>query len=274
MNISLGAAFVLGIVLLALTVFKDIGITMIFNVDAFLIVIGGTAIAMFIGFPVQRIRDTFHDIINTFSEQRKRDDIIRDILEISRMHRRADIRNLESRIQGMDDNYLKLAANLLINDHEQKEIISILEREMMLRRINCNLSQNVLKTVARLTPSFGLAGTVISLIKMFKHLESVDAIAPLMAVALMSTFYGVIIANLFMLPLCAKLKEKAIMDETNMHITTEGILAIKNREHPLKIEEMLRGFQGLNESSLQDNVAPQTVPKTARLMYWLQKVRA
>jgi len=274
MNLSIAAALVMGIVLLALTVFRDIGATMIFNVDAFSIVIGGTAVAMFVGFPVQRIRDTFQDIVNSFSDQRKRDDIIRDILEISRMHRRADIRNLESRIQGMDDNFLRLGANLLINDHEQKEIITILEREMMLRRINCNLSQNVLKTIARLTPSFGLAGTVISLIKMFKHLESVDSIAPLMAVALMSTFYGVIIANLFMLPLCAKLKEKAIMDETNMHITIEGILAIKNREHPLKIEESLLGFQGFSESSLADNGPAQIVPKTARLMYWLQKVRA
>ena len=68
----------------------------------------------------------------------------------------------------------------------------------------------------------------------------------------MSTFYGVIIANLFMLPLCAKLKEKAISAESVMHITIDGILLIHKMEHPLKIEEKLREYRDIEDDYLPE----------------------
>ena len=248
MNIFLSAFLVISSLLFVFTIFNGIGISMIFNLDAFLIVIGGTTIAMFLGFPVNRIRITVNEIIDAFSIQRSRDSVIEDILVVSRMYGKTNIRTLENRIKYFDDNFLKMGANLLINDHSRKELKNIMEREMMLRLINFNFSQNVLRTVARLAPSFGLAGTVISLIKMFKHLESIEMITPMMAVALMSTFYGIIIANLFMLPLCAKLREKAIESESTMTITIEGILLIRNNEHPLKIEEKIKEYKEIDDA--------------------------
>ncbi len=248
MNIFLSAFLVISSLLFVFTIFNGIGISMIFNLDAFLIVIGGTTIAMFLGFPVNRIRITVNEIIDAFSIQRTRDSVIEDILVVSRMYGKTNIRTLENRIKYFDDNFLKMGANLLINDHSGKELKNIMEREMMLRLINFNFSQNVLRTVARLAPAFGLAGTVISLIKMFKHLVSIDAITPMMGVALMSTFYGIIIANLFMLPLCAKLREKAIESESIMTITIEGILLIRNNEHPLKIEEKIREYKEIDDA--------------------------
>ncbi len=257
MNIVTGMVLIIGIMVFVLTVFRDIGTSMIFNFDAFVIVIGGTAIAMFIGFPIQRLRHAFNDILATFTEQKSRGEVIRDILDISRMYRRTDVRSIENRMNTVEDHFLKMGVNLLINNHSNEEIRSTMEREMMLRIINSNFSQNVIKTIARLTPSFGLAGTVISLIKMFKHLDSIESIAPLMAVALMSTFYGVIMANLFMMPLNAKIRERAILSEASMHLIIEGIMLIQKREHPLKIEEKLGGFQVMDEST---QGLPQMVP--------------
>ena len=252
MNIILGTVFVVCSLSFIFAVFNGIGISMIFNRDAFIIVIGGTTIAMFLGFPVNRIRITLKEIADAFTVQRKRNSIIEDLLEISRMYGNTNIRTLENRIKGFNDSFLKMGGNLLINDHGRKDLKNIMEREMMLRLINFNFSQNLMRTIARLAPSFGLAGTVISLIKMFKHLDSIDAIAPMMAVALMSTFYGVIIANLFMLPLCAKLKEKAIESEFIMTITIEGILLIHNNEHPLKIEEKIKEYREIDNAGLPE----------------------
>ncbi len=257
MNIITGMALIIGIMVFALTVLRDIGTSMIFNFDAFMIVIGGTTIAMFIGFPVQRLRYAFYDIMATFTEQRSREEVIRDILDIARMYRRTDVRSIENRMNAVDDHFLRMGVSLLINNHSNGEIRSTMEREMMLKVINSNFSQNVIKTIARLTPSFGLAGTVISLIKMFRHLDSIESIAPMMAVALMSTFYGVIIANLFMMPLNAKVRERAILSEASMHLTIEGIMLIKKMEHPLRIEEKLGGYQVIDESA---QGLPQMVP--------------
>ncbi len=239
----MGAVITLCVSSVVLTVFRDIGISMIFNLDAFLIVIGGTIIALFVGFPAERIRNTINDVINSYKNRTDRDVITGNILEISRMYMKTNIRSLEEKMKNIDDDFLKLGLKLLINDYGSHDIRNIMEREMMIRIINRNFSLNLLRTVARLTPSFGLAGTVISLIKMFRHLDSVDAIAPMMSVALMSTFYGIIIANVIMLPLCAKLKEEAIESEAIMNICIDGILAIKHMEHPLRIEERIRGFR-------------------------------
>ena len=270
MNIVLGLALAVGIMTFTLTIFRDIGSSMIFNSDAFMIVIGGTTIAMFIGFPVQRLRLALRDIMATFSDQGSREETISNILDVARMYRKTDVRSIENRMSTVDDHFLKMGVNLLINNHSDAEIKNTMEREVMLKVINSNFSQNVIKTIARLTPSFGLAGTVISLIKMFNHLDSIDSIAPMMAVALMSTFYGVIIANLFMMPLNAKLKERAILSEASMNLTIEGILMIKQMEHPLRIEEKLGGYHVIDESAIRDlHSKPQS---TESVVYRFQKV--
>jgi chemotaxis protein MotA len=241
MNTFLGIIFLSALAMFTSTIFRDIGLSMVFNPDAVMIVVGGTLVAVFLAFPMKRLKSTAYDIVRAFRHQRSRQEISEEILEIARMHRRADIRGLEKRMKTMKDDFLKLGVNLLINHQSNHAIRNVMERELTIRVMDSNFSQNVLKTVARLTPSLGLAGTVISLIKMFRDMQSVEAIAPLMAVAMMSTFYGVIISNLFMLPLCAKLKECAILDEVLMHITIEGLEAVNDGEHPLMIAERLNG---------------------------------
>jgi chemotaxis protein MotA len=248
MNSIVAGIFLIALALFSTTVFRNIGISMAFNPDALAIVLGGTTVAVFFGFPIKRLKATFADVIAAFRPQRDRLVLSKDILEIARASRRADIRGLERRARLLKDDFLKQGVNLLLTTKSCEEIRTILEREMAMRIMDYNFSQNVLKTIARLTPSFGLAGTVISLIKMFKSVQSIDSLAPLMAVAMMSTFYGVIISNLFMLPLAAKLEERAIQSEALMHGTIEGILSINAKEHPLLIAEKINGYRETEET--------------------------
>ncbi|HET6515863.1 MAG TPA: MotA/TolQ/ExbB proton channel family protein [Thermodesulfovibrionales bacterium] len=251
MNLIVGAALITGVLAFLVTIFRDIGVTMLLNPDAIFIVIGGTLVALLIGFPFVRIRETVRDVIDTFTGGTDRETLIKETLEIARIYRKADIRGIERRMKATRDDFLRLGVNLIINHHRSDDIRNIMEREMAIKIVNHRCSQNMLKTAARLTPSFGLAGTVISLIKMFKHLQSVDTIAPLMAVALMSTFYGVVLSNLFMLPLSAKLKDRTTDSETLMYITIEGVVAMNNMEHPLRIEERMRGCSDAGGTTFQ-----------------------
>lgn len=263
MNVLLSLALFTGIVCFGIAVFRDIGIAMIFNPDALLIVVGGTTAAVFVGFPLQRIRDAATALVDSFRGSGAREALVGEIVEIARRYRRGDIRELEDNLTGIKDDFLRLGVSLLINYRTDHEIRDTMERELAFRMVNYNFSQNLLKTIARLTPSFGLAGTVISLIKMFKNLQSIDAIAPLMAVALMSTFYGVILSNLVMLPLSAKLKDKAIVSESLMIVTIEGVIAVNNGEHPLKIEEKMRGTLDRAETDLSAAPAQLALTRTA-----------
>ena len=233
--------FLAALALFSTTVFRSIGVATIFNPDALMIVGGGTIIALFVGFPPGRLKRTVLDVVDSFYPLKDRQEMAKEMLELARTFRRADIRGLEKKIRTMKDEFLRLGMNLLISHRSSQEIRTVMEREMGIRVMNQHFSQNVIKAIARLTPSFGLAGTVISLIKIFKTGQSIDEIAPLMAVAMMSTFYGVVISNLFMLPLCAKLEERSLQSEALMHGVIEGIEAMNEWRNPLHVEEKLSG---------------------------------
>jgi chemotaxis protein MotA len=242
MGFIVGSAGTICLIAMLLTVFRDIGIDVLFNFDAFLIVVGGTVAALFIGFPFGRVKATFTDVVDTFRNGRTKKDTVKEILEIAREHRKGDLRKLEKIMMTTADPFLKLGVSLLVNRYRKEEIRKTMERDMAGKVVSLNLSQNVLMTMARLTPSFGLAGTVLSLIKIFKHFSSFETIIPVMAIALMSTFYGVVLSNLILLPLSAKMKERAIMSEELMQIAMAGIMEVGRGEHPLKIEEKLLGY--------------------------------
>ncbi len=242
MNVTVGITFTIILISFVFTIFKDISISTILNLDALMIVVGGTLISLLVGFPMKRISETINDVISSFSGQKEKD-TLKDIVDISRIYGKASVRAVEARIGEINDKFLRLGLNLLINGHNKKELSEIMKREVMIRTMHYNFSQNLLNTAARLTPSFGLAGTVLSLIKMFGHFESIETIVPLITIALTSTLYGVVIANIIIVPISAKLKDKTILSETTMQITIEGILAIHSMEDPLKVEDRMNGYQ-------------------------------
>ena len=237
----------MGLFCFILPIIRNTGLERFLNLDALLIIGSGTLIGLFVGFPTQRIKSAFLHVKESFGDRGDRDSLLKEILLMAGIYKRGNIRELERRQSEIKDDFFRMGMNLLINQHPVEEIRNILEREMSLRIINQNLSQNMLKTLARLTPALGLAGTIISLIKMFDHFQSIETMTPMMAVALMSTFYGVIIANLIMLPLSSKLKEKALLSESLMAMAIEGLMAISSGEHPLKIEEKLIGVSRVKE---------------------------
>jgi chemotaxis protein MotA len=241
MYIIMTFIFVVALALFSTAVFSSIGLSTLFNADALMIVGGGTVVAIFLGFPASRLKKTIINVRNSFQPLTDRQELAKEMLDLARTSRRSDIHSLEKKIRAIKDDFLRLGMNLLITHRPSNEIRSAMEHEMAMRIMDFQLSQNVLRAVARLTPSFGLAGTVISLIRIFNTSQSIDDVTPLMAVAMMSTFYGVIISNLFMLPLCAKLEERALQAEAHMQSIIEGVVAMNDLQNPLHVEERISG---------------------------------
>lgn len=241
MNILVAALALLIVLVLILTAFKDVGAGVLFNWEALVIIFGGTAVGLMIGYPIDKLKATFRAVLDSFKVEFEREKTIENILTVSRLYRKSEVRSLERMAGCIDDSMMRLGINLLINYHRSEDIRAIMEREMSSRLMTLQGYQNVLRTAARLAPSLGLAGTVISLIKMFGQMGTAESMMPLMAVALMSTFYGVIISNLIFMPLNAKLRDTTDSLEEEFWLTIEGIAAIHNGEHPLRIEERLRG---------------------------------
>jgi chemotaxis protein MotA len=261
MNLVLKLIIAGGIFFFMFPILHNAGAEMFLNPDALMIIGSGTIIGLFIGFPQKRIKMALRHIKEAFQDQGDRDSLLKSILLVAMVYKKGNIREIENKIGEIKDEFFKLGMNLMINNHPIDDIHGILEREMDIRVVNYNLSQNLLKTLARLTPALGLAGTIISLIKMFDQFKSIETLTPMMAVALMSTFYGVVIANLVMLPLASKLKEKTILSESLVTMTLEGLRAISDREHPLKIEERLAGIQRIKAGQKASPMKKASWPK-------------
>ena len=93
-------------------------------------------------------------------------------------------------------------------------------------------------------PAFGMIGTLIGLVNLLTSLDDPKQIGPAMAVALLTTLYGAMIANMFALPLAEKLKVRSKEEILNMSVCLEGVLGIVQGEHPASIDEKLRAFIG------------------------------
>ena len=238
MNFLAGAVLLVCVSLSLVLIFKDASL-FVLNPSALLIVVGGSLSALCIGFPLGRIRNAARDLIGAFGAYGDKEPVIREIIGVARFFKKGDVRATEEAIKGIRDDFLRFGMGLLINKHAVEDIHLSMEREMAVRMAHYQFSQNILKTMARLTPAFGLVGTITMLVRMFSETHTFETLAPLMAGALMSTLYGVIIANLFMLPSAARVKDKAVCSEMLMWIAMEGVLAIYRGEHPLAIEEKL-----------------------------------
>ncbi|HIJ59342.1 MAG TPA: hypothetical protein HPP56_01815 [Nitrospirae bacterium] len=265
MNLIIVALSILIFVGLIITIFKGITFGTLFNWEALVIIIGGTSAGLLIGYPLDKIKETFHAVIDSFNQNLAREKTIENILTISRLYKKSEIKSIERISKCIDDSFLRLGINLLINYHRYDDIKNIMERELYKKLLSLQSHQNILKTAARLAPSFGLAGTVISLIKMFGNMTTAESMMPMMAVALMSTFYGVILSNLIFLPLASKLKEIADSIEENMYLIIEGIRAIYDGEHTMKIEERICGDSLNNYDSKVELFNPNKAGNLAKI---------
>ncbi|HXW69740.1 MAG TPA: hypothetical protein VEJ88_09025, partial [Dissulfurispiraceae bacterium] len=98
MGFILGGIGSICLIAMYITVFRGIGLDVLFNLNAFLIVVGGTITALFVGFPLKRITLTFNDIMDTFRDGSTKEDLVREIVEIARLYRRADLKKLEASV--------------------------------------------------------------------------------------------------------------------------------------------------------------------------------
>ena len=140
MNAILVIVFFIAMSLFSLTVFRNIGLAMVINPDALMIVVGGTLVAVFLGFPFKRLKNAAYDVLETFRTKHNEQETAKDIFDLARIYRRADIRGLERRMKGINDRFLKMGVTLLINNQSNKEIRAIMERAMALRVMDYNHS--------------------------------------------------------------------------------------------------------------------------------------
>lgn len=210
------------------------------------IVLGGTIGATLVNFSVSDIRDArkaFSEVIY----ERSYDPLgrIKYIMRLAHEVRRDGLLVLERASESANDHFLKIALELGVDTREDDDIRRILETEIKMSNDRAYRGIQVFETMGIYSPAMGLIGTLIGLIQMLGALSNPAAVGPAMAVALVTTLYGAIMANMVFLPIAGKLRNRMEEEAVVKAITVEGVISLSKQENPLIIEQRLQTFKSI-----------------------------
>ncbi|MCB0339683.1 MAG: motility protein A, partial [Bdellovibrionales bacterium] len=164
------------------------------------------------------------------------------LVELSQLVRREGLLVLEEHAQEAQDPFLAKGLEITVDGHTPDSVKRILENEIRTSHERERKGVNVFQTMGTYAPAMGLIGTLIGLVNLLGSLDDPAQVGPAMSVALMTTLYGAILANLIFLPIAGKLRLRSDEEAKVKAITVEGILALGREENPLLMEQRLQSF--------------------------------
>jgi len=168
--------------------------------------------------------------------------MIRTLVSFSEKARREGLLSLEENLEELEDPFLKKALQLVVDGTDPEVLKSMLYAEMDLFEDELASERAVLEAAGAYAPAFGMIGTLIGLIQMLKSLNNPETLGPSMAVALITTLYGAVLANGAYLPMADKLARRAVKVLQLRRMILEGILSIQAGENPRILEEKLKAY--------------------------------
>jgi chemotaxis protein MotA len=238
-------ATIIGIILATLLVLVAISTgespMMFVNPPSMLIVLGGTLGATLMRNPLSAVIGTIKVVMKAFMTKIAQPaPLIRQVVEMARKARKDSLLSLEK--VEIDNPFLAKGVQLCVDGLEPGQLRSILETEIAFTVARHKRGQEILEGIGSAAPAFGMIGTLIGLVQMLTSLNDPKSIGPAMAVAILTTLYGAMIANMFALPLADKLKVRTKEEALNMTVCVEGVIGIVQGEHPASIDEKLKAF--------------------------------
>ncbi|MBI5749484.1 MAG: MotA/TolQ/ExbB proton channel family protein [Nitrospinae bacterium] len=238
---------IIGISLLFVAIFVEGGgIGYFINPASMMIVIGGVIAAIFIGFPLPRVMGVFRAAAQAFRADIQQPSwVIGLIVRLAVKARQQSLLALEGEADRINNRFIRLGLEMVIDGQPSDLIRDVLDTELDVLQVRHRAGGHILRTAAKLSPAFGLIGTLIGLISMLRSLGAEAGMGGLgkgMAISLVSTFYGVMGTNLLFLPLAEKLRSRTDDEVLRTKIITEGILMLQAGANPRVIERKLNSF--------------------------------
>lgn len=214
-----------------------------FDLPSVFITIGGSTTAMLINFPFSQFVSAMQSVRWAFfTKPLSVADVIGQLVAFAEKARREGLLALEEEAQQTGDSFLQKGIQLVVDGTDPALVKDILEIEVSFVEERHKANKGFFEAWASLAPAFGMIGTVIGLIQMLQNLQDVSKIGPSMAVALITTLYGALMANFLFLPIAGKLGIRSGEEALMRQIMIEGILSIQAGENPRIVEEKLKSF--------------------------------
>lgn len=208
-----------------------------------IIVLGGTTAATLLAYPIDVLTSAGKVFQKAFLHKEiVANGIIEEIITLANVARKEGLLSLEEYGSNLEDEFLKKGILLIVDGTDPELVRNILETELIFLEERHGQGQGMLQSMGAYAPAFGMIGTLIGLINMLRDIDDPSSIGPNMSVALITTFYGSLLANVFFLPLAQKLKVRSQSEILVKELMIEGLLSIQAGENPRIIEEKLKTF--------------------------------
>ena len=211
------------------------------NVPGIAIVLGGSIMVVMLRSSVGEFLGAVGVLGKTFKN--KLDDqgqLIEQIVELATIARKDGMIALEG--QEIANPFLAKAISMLVDGTDASVIKGSLEREKDMTKMRHDQGAKIFSAWGEIAPAMGMIGTLIGLVQMLGNMSDPKAIGPAMAVALLTTMYGAILANVFCLPIAMKLGNQADIEEASNEMIIEGILFIQDGGNPRVLGDVLAAF--------------------------------
>jgi len=212
------------------------------NVPSLLIVIGGTIAVTVLRFPLTGVLSSLVMGGKIAFTQKKTNprDMIDEIARLSGLVRKSGPLALEG--VPIEDEFLSKGIQYIADGYEGPFILETLERERDLLLERLEEGKRMFKSMGDAAPAFGMIGTLVGLVQLLSKMDDPSTIGPAMAVALLTTLYGAVLANVLCLPLADKLDSKFKVEQVNLTLAIDGIMQIRDNKSPDLIKEMLVAY--------------------------------
>jgi chemotaxis protein MotA len=244
MDIATPGGMLIGLVLLVVAVILGGGVSgmaAFINIPSMLIVVGGTIAATLVRYPLGRVMGLMGVVMKTIFIKLSTPQIeVQRMVQYAKIARKEGLLALENKVAEAKDIFLAKSIQLLVDGTDADNLRSILEREIDNVRDRHAIGKGILESMGTVAPAFGMMGTLIGLVLMLRELNDPSQIGVGMATALITTFYGVLLANLVCLPMGGKLEIRSKEEILLKELMVEGIVAIQSGDNPNIVEEKLK----------------------------------
>lgn len=243
MDLATIAGIVLGFTLIVGAIIVDGGIVFFIDVKSLMIVCGGTLAATLISFPLGKVFGVIKVLRNAFlTRSTSPMEAIRQLVQFAEKARREGILSLENVVNEVQDEFLRSGIRLAVDGVEPTLIKDILHTELAFIEDRHRTGQNIFVTMGTAAPAFGMIGTLIGLVLMLQTLSDPSSIGPGMAMALLTTLYGALLANVVFLPIAEKLRNRTNEEILIKELSIEGIMSIQAGDNPRIVQQKLLAF--------------------------------
>ncbi len=215
------------------------------NFPGLIIVVGGTLAAVFLSYPIRDVKQAIKSIrLIFFYESLNPQKEATEIIAVSKMWFKRDTIAIENVIDNIHNPYLKTSFQLIVDNTPLDDILALLQWRISRLRAKEKAESNIFHSMASFSPAFGMLGTLVGLINMLEIIEikDINSITANMAIALTTTFYGLILANLVFNPIAIKLERRTEQRIMIMTMVMEGVALIVEGRNPSFIRETLNSF--------------------------------